>query len=67
MNYSVTKTKQWLVNLKWKLLKNLWIDEFIALKSKAYSFKCGDENTNKVKGISIFFPKNFKFEEHEKT
>ena len=34
--------------------KHIWIDEFVCLRSKAYSFKCknNDENKNKIKGIS---------------
>ena len=34
--------------------KNIWIDEFVCFISKAYSFKCKDnnENKNKIKGIS---------------
>ena len=26
--------------------KNIWIDEFVFLRSKTYSFKCGDDNKN---------------------
>ena len=45
--------------------KNVFIDEFVCLRSKAYSFKCknNDENKNKVKGISISKSKHIKFEE----
>ena len=32
--------------------KNIWIDELVCLRSKMYSFKCGDESKNKIKGIS---------------
>ena len=34
--------------------KNVFIDEFVCLRSKAYSFKCKDniESKNKIKGIS---------------
>ena len=34
--------------------KNFWIDEFVCLRSKAYWFRCNDnnENKNKIKGIS---------------
>ena len=38
------------------------IDEFIALKSKMYAYKCGGSK-NKIKGISKFHSKNIKFEE----
>ena len=34
--------------------KNIWIDEFVSFRSKAYSFKCNDidENKKKIKVIS---------------
>ena len=32
--------KKVLGKFKIETLKNIWIDEFIALRSKAYSFKC---------------------------
>ena len=46
--------------------KNVWIDEFVCLRSKAYSFKCKDniESKNKIKGISISQSKHIKFEEY---
>ena len=44
--------------------KNIWIDEFIALRSKAYSFKCGDDNKSKLKGICKSQVKNIKFNEY---
>ena len=48
--------------------KNIWIDEFVCLRSKAYSFKCknDDENKNKIKGISKSQSKHIKFEEYKK-
>ena len=46
--------------------KNIWIDEFVCLRSKAYSIKCKneDENKNKIKGISKSQSKHIKFEEY---
>ena len=46
--------------------KNIWIDEFVCLRSKAYSFKCEDnkEDKNKIKGISKSQSKHIKFEEY---
>ena len=46
--------------------KNIWIDEFVCLRSKAYSFKCknNDEDKNKIKGISKSQSKHIKFEEY---
>ena len=45
--------------------RNIWIDEFVCLRSKAYSFKCKDnkEDKNKIKGISKSQSKHIKFEE----
>ena len=45
--------------------KNIWIDDFVCLRSKAYSFKCNNntESKNKMKGISKSQSKHFKFEE----
>ena len=45
--------------------ENTWIDEFVCLRSKAYSFKCGNKNTNKLKGISKSYSKNIKFVEQK--
>ena len=44
--------------------ENIWIDEFVALRSKGYAFKCGNDNKNKLKGISKSYSKNIKFEEY---
>ena len=46
--------------------KNIWIDEFIALRSKMYAFKCRDDSKNKLKGICKSQSKNIKFEEYKK-
>ena len=45
---------------------NICIDEFVCLRSKAYSFKCknNDENKNKIEGISKSQSKHIKFEEY---
>ena len=46
---------------------NIWIDEFVCLRSKAFSFKCNDnkENENKIKGISKSQSKHIKFREYK--
>ena len=44
--------------------KNIWIDEFNALRSKFYAFKCGDDSKKKLKRISKSQTKNIKFEEY---
>ena len=43
--------------------KNNWTDEIICLRSEAFSFKCNDENTNKLKGVSKSQTKLINFEE----
>ena len=47
------KTKKVIGKFKIETPKNIWIDEFVCLRSKAYSFKCNDndENKNETKGI----------------
>ena len=52
---------------KIETLKNVFIDEFIALRSKMYAFKCKDkeEDKNKLKGISKNQSKNIKFVEYK--
>ena len=66
MNYLVTKTKKMTVKFEIEAPKNIWIDEFVRLRSKMYSFKCGDDSKNKLKGVSKFQPKHIKFEEYRK-
>ena len=44
--------------------KNIWIDEFFYLRSKMYTFKCGDDSRNKLKGISKSQSKNINIEEY---
>ena len=46
--------------------KNIWIDEFVCLRSKMYAFKCGEDSKNKMKDISKSQSKNIKFEEYKK-
>ena len=64
MNYLVMINKKVLGKFKIETPKNIWIDEFIALRSKAYSFKCNNnnENKNKLKGITKTQTKNIKFD-----
>ena len=65
MNYLVKKRKK---NGKFKLEapKDIWIDEFVCLRSKMYSFKCGDDSKIKLKGISKSQSKHIEFEEYKK-
>ena len=46
--------------------KNIWIDEFVCLRSKMCSFKCGDNSENKLQGNSKSQSKHIKFEEYRK-
>ena len=41
------KNKKVIGKFKIETPKNIWIDEFVALRSKMYAFKCWDESQNK--------------------
>ena len=60
------KNKKLVGKFKIETPKNVWIDEFVCLRSNAYSFKCKDkdENKNKIKGINKSVSKHNKFEEY---
>ena len=60
------KNKKVVGKFKIETPKNIWIDEFVALRSKCYAFKCGDTSKNILKGISKSQSKNIKFEEYKK-
>ena len=60
------KNRKVIGNIKIETPKNIWIDEFICLRSKMYAFKCGDDSKNKLKGTSKSQPKHIKFEEYKK-
>ena len=61
------KNKKVVGKFKIEYPKNIWIDDYICLRSKACSFKCNDKNTNKLKGISKSYSKHKKFEEFENS
>ena len=44
MNCSVIKAKKLIGKFKIETPKNIWIDEFICLRSKMYAFKYGDDS-----------------------
>ena len=46
------KNKKVVGKFKIETPENIWIDDFVALRSKCYAFKCGDNSKNKLKGIS---------------
>ena len=50
--------------MKIETLEKIWIVEFVALRSKCYAFKCGDDSTNKLKGNSKCQSKHNKIEEY---
>ena len=60
------RNKKVIGKFKTETPKFIWIDEFVCLRSKAYSFKCKDngENENKIKGNSKSQSKHIKFEEY---
>ena len=60
------KKKKVVGKFKIETPKNIWIDEFVALRSKCYAFKCDNDSKNKLKGISKSQSKNIKFDEYKK-
>ena len=62
------KNKKVIGKFKIETPKNIFMDEFVCLRSKAYSFKCKNkiESKNKIKGISKSQTKHIKFEEYYK-
>ena len=58
------KNKKVIGKIKLKTPKNIWIDEFVRLRSKMYSYKCGHDKKDKLKGVSKSQSKHFKFEEY---
>ena len=60
------RNKKVIGKFKIKTPKNIWIDEFVCLRSKVFSFKCKDniESKNKIKVISKSQSKHIKSEEY---
>ena len=58
------KNKKVIGKFKIETPKNLWTDELIALRSKMYALKCGDDSKNRLKGISKSYSENIKFEDY---
>ena len=50
MNYLAIKTKK---NGKYKIEnpRNIWIVEFVCLRSKMYAFECGNDSKNQLNGV----------------
>ena len=59
------KNKKIIGKYRIKTTKNIWIDELICLRSKMYSFKCGADCKNKLKGVSKSQSKHIKFEDYK--
>ena len=60
------KNKKVVGQFKIETPKNIGIDELICLRSKMYSFKCGNDSLTKLKGSSKSQSKHNKFEENKK-
>ena len=60
------KNRKTVGNFKKETPEHFSIDEFVCSRSKAYSFKCGNKNTNKLKGASKSYSKTIKFDECKK-
>ena len=45
--------------------KNIWIDQFVCLRSKMYAFKSGNNRKIQLKGIFKSQSKHIKFEEYK--
>ena len=58
------KNKKVIGKIKIETPKNIWIDEFVCLRSKMYAFKCGDDSNNILKSIFESQLKNIKYEEY---
>ena len=55
------KNKKLISKYKIETPKIFWIDEFVGLGSKAYSFNCNDKSINKLKGIFLMSFKTYYF------
>ena len=60
------KNKKVFGKFKIETAKNIWIDEFVCLRSKMYAFKCGDDSKNILKGVSKSQSKKVNFDEYIK-
>ena len=46
------KIRKMIGKFKMEAPKNIWIDEFVCVRSKMYAFKCGDDSKSKLKYFS---------------
>ena len=61
------KKKKVIGKIKIKRPQNIWIDDFVCLRSKMCSFKCGDDIRIKLKCIPKSQSKHIKFERIQKN
>ena len=63
----IGKTKNFIGKFKMETPKTIWIDEFVCLRSKVYSFKCKKKTKIKTKtrDVSKSLSKHIKFEEYK--
>ena len=59
------KNKKVIGKFKIETPKNIWIDEFVALRSKWHAFNFGDDSKIKLKGIAESQTKKIKFKENK--
>ena len=59
------KNKKVVGKFKMETPETIWIDEFVASRSKCYAFKCGLDSKKKLKVISKSYSKNIKFGEYK--
>ena len=45
------KNKKVIGKFKIETPRKIWIDKFIAFRSKCYAFRCGDDSESKLKGL----------------
>ena len=60
------KNKKVFGKLKIEAPANIWINEFVCLRSIMFVFKCRNDSKNKLKGVSISQSKHIKFGELKK-
>ena len=58
------KNKKVVGKFKIETPENIWIDEFVALRSRCYAYKCGDDCKKTLKGISKSYSRNIKYDEY---
>ena len=58
------KNRKVIGKFKLETTKSISIDEFVCLRSKMYSFKCGEDSKNKLKSVSKSQSKHFKFNDY---